>query len=173
MSIKEIIRNYLINSRDAKPYTNSKKLKKSIFANNELFYNFKSFGNKNPKKFFYVIQRSPGGGMFSNLNYVVHHLLIAEKFGLIPIVDMSNYYTLYNEKKSINGINNSWEYYFEPISKYSLTEIYKSKNVIITDGRTRENIFFDGFENLNSEHRKVFDRYIKIKKNLIYHYFLI
>ena len=168
MIIKETIRKYLINSRDAKPHLNNKKSKQSIIANNELFYNLKSFGNKNPKKFFYVIQRSPGGGMFSNLNYVVHHLLIAEKFGFIPIVDMSNYYSLYNEEKPINGIDNSWEYYFEHDSIYSLAEIYKSKNVIITDGRTRDNIFFDGFENLNFEHRKVFNKYIKIKKNLIY-----
>ena len=167
MFIKEILRKYLIKTRDAKPYFNRKKLRKSIFFNNELFYNLKSFGNKNPRKIFYVIQRSPGGGMFSNLNYVIHHLLIAEKFGFIPIVDMSNYYTLYNEKKPIKRTNNSWEYYFEPVTKYSLDEIYKSKNVIITDGRTRGNTFFDGFQNLNIEHRKVFNKYIKIKKNLI------
>ena len=167
MLIKETIRKYLINSRDAKPYVNNKKLKKSIFSNDELFYNLKSFGSKNSKKFFYVIQRSPGGGMFSNLNYVVHHLFIAEKFGFIPIVDMSNYYTLYNEKKSVKGVDNSWEYYFEPVSKYSLNDVYKSKNVIITDGRTRGNIFFDGFESLNIEHRKIYNKYIKIKKNFI------
>ena len=167
MFIKEILKKYLINTRDAKPYFNSKKLRKSIFDNNELFYNLKSFGKKNPKKIFYVIQRSPGGGMFSNLNYVIHHLLISEKFGFIPIVDMSNYYTFYNEKRPIKGINNAWEYYFEPVSKYSLDEIYKSKNVIISDGKTRGNTFFDSFQNLNLEHKKIFNKYIKIKKNLI------
>ena len=167
MFIKEILRKYLINSRDAKPNLNKKKLRKSILFNNELLYSLKSFGNKNPKKIFYVIQRSPGGGMFSNLNYVVHHLLIAEKFGFIPTVDMANYYTLYNEKRDIKGTDNSWEYYFEPVSKYSLTEIYKSKNVIISDGKTRGNNFFDSFKNLNKDHKKVFNKYIKIKKNLI------
>ncbi len=167
MLFKETLRKYLINSRDAKINFNNKKLRRSISFNNELLYSMKSFGNKNPKKIFYVIQRSPGGGMFSNLNFVVHHLLIAEKFGFIPIVDMANYFTLYNEKKRINGTANSWEYYFEPVSKYSLAEIYKSKNVIISDGKTRGNIYFDSFKNLNKEHKKVFDKYIKIKKNLI------
>tara|TARA_B100000787_G_scaffold169890_1_gene162745 strand:- start:2420 stop:3463 length:1044 start_codon:yes stop_codon:yes gene_type:complete len=166
MLIKEIIRKHLIDSRDAKTHTNNKKLKKSIFDNNELFYNIKSFGIKNPKKTFYVIQRSQGG-LFSILNYVLHHLFIAEKFNFIPVVDMANYYTLYNEKKPIKGINNSWEYYFEPVSKYSLDEVYKSKNVIITDGQTRKNIFFDGLENLTSIHKKIFNKYIKIKKNFI------
>lgn len=167
MLIKETIRKHLINSRDAKICSGNRKLKKSILYNNELLYNVKSFGTINPKKIFYVIQRSPGGGMFSNLNYVLHHLFIAEKFNFVPIVDMTNYYTLYNEKKSVKGINNSWEYYFEPVSKYSLTDVYKSKNVIITDGRTRGNIAFDGFENLRLEHKKIFNKYIKIKKYLI------
>ncbi len=167
MLFKETLRKYLIDSRDAKIKFNNKKLRRSVLFNNELLYSMKSFGNKNPKKIFYVIQRSPGGGMFSNLNFVIHHLLIAEKFGFIPIVDMANYYTLYNEKKRINGTYNSWEYYFEPVSKYPLAEIYKSKNVIISDGKTRGNIYFDSFKNFNKEHKKVFDKYIKIKKNLI------
>jgi len=168
MSFKEIIRKYLINTRDAKVIINNKKkFKKSNFQNDELFYKIKSFGNRYPTKIFYIIQRSPGGGMFSNLNYVLHHLLIAEKFKFIPVVDMENYFTLYNEKNSINGTNNSWNYYFESVSKYTLKEVYKSKNVIISDGKTGGNIFFDGFEKLTSEHKKIFNKYIKIKKNLI------
>ena len=79
---------------------------------------------------------------FQILNYVLHHLLIAEKFEFIPIVDMENYFTFYNEKSSINSINNSWDYYFEPVSKYTLKEVYESKNVIISDGKTGGNIFF-------------------------------
>ena len=167
MLIKEIIRKYLINNRDAKVIINTKKLKRSNFHNDGLFYKIKSFGNRYPKKFFYIIQRSPGGGMFSNLNYVLHHLLIAEKFKFIPIVDMENYFTFYNEKSSINRVNNSWDYYFEPVSKYTLKEVYESKNVIISDGKTGGNVFFDGFGKLNTEHKKIFNKYIKIKKNII------
>ena len=73
-------------------------LKKSNYNNDELLYSIKSFGTKNKNKIFYVINRTPGGGMFSNLNFVVHHLFIAEKFKFIPIIDMENFPTLYNEK---------------------------------------------------------------------------
>ncbi len=165
--MKEFLRKYLINRRDAKINLNKKKIKKSISENEKLYYKVLSYGKKNPKKIFYVIQRSPGGGMFSNLNYVLHHLYIAQKLNFIPVVDMENYFTLYNEKTSIKGIKNSWNYYFEPVSKYSLEEVYSSKNVIITDGKTRGNYCFDSFENLNTEHRQIFKKFIKIKKFLI------
>jgi hypothetical protein len=94
--------------------------------------NLDSFGNKNSNKKFYVIRRSPGAGFFSNLTYVLGHLEIAEKYKFIPVVDMENFPTIYNEKKSINNSNNSWEYYFKRVSKYDLKEVYKSKNLIFT-----------------------------------------
>ncbi len=36
----------------------------------------KSFGKINQNKIFYVIKRTPGAGMFSNLTFVMNHLLI-------------------------------------------------------------------------------------------------
>ena len=92
-------------------------------------------GNLNPDKVFYVIRRYPGTGIFSNLAYVINHLQIANRMGFIPVVDMQNYPTVYNEKKKIFGTHNSWEYYFEKVSNYSLEEVYKSKNIIMTDNR--------------------------------------
>ena len=44
---------------------------------------------------------------------------------------MSNFKTIYNEKIKLFGTFNSWNYYFENVSKYSLNEVYKSKNVIL------------------------------------------
>ena len=38
-----------------------------------------SFGSKNPNKKFYVIKRTPGGGFFSNLLYVILNLKIANQ----------------------------------------------------------------------------------------------
>ena len=111
----------------------------SKILNNTPKYNIHSFGPKNKDKIFYIIQRAGGGGMFSNLNYVLHHLLISDKLGFVPVVDMENYKTFYNENININGTKNSWNYYFEPVSKYSLKEVYSSKQVIITDGKTRGN----------------------------------
>ena len=67
----------------------------------------------NPKKFFYVIRRSPGAGLFSNFIYVLNHLVISEQNGFIPIIDMENFTTIYNEKEKIDNTFNAWEYYFE------------------------------------------------------------
>ena len=49
----------------------------------------------------------------------------------IPIIDMKNFPTKYNESKNIYNIKNIWELYFNQISNYSLSDVYKSKNVII------------------------------------------
>ena len=66
------IKNFLRNSIYSRRSGISKKLKsKSILKSKDLKYFVKSFGNKNPNKKFYVIQRFIGGGMFSNLNYIM------------------------------------------------------------------------------------------------------
>ena len=158
----EKLRKYIINRRTK--VLSKSKIKKSMFFNDELFYSIKSFGSKNKDKIFYVINRSPGGGMFSNLNFIIHHLLIAEKFDFIPIIDMKNFPTIYNEKKKINGSLNAWDYYFEKVGKYNLKDVYNSKNVIFTNKLTNKNFYFDGYERLTNQHLKVAKKYIKIKK---------
>ena len=119
-----------------------------------------SFGNDNPDKIFYVIKRTPGTGLFSNVVFVLNHLLIAEKFGFIPIIDMENYKTIYSEKKKIFNTNNSWEYYFNNVSKFKLKEVYSSKKVIITSDK-----FFNFFEyDMESNiFQGVLNKYLKIK----------
>ena len=107
-------------------------ISKKIQNKNEPIYDYYSYGNKNPNKIFYVIRRSPGAGLFSNLTYVLNHLVVANKHNFIPVVDMENYPTIYNEKNKVNGTKNSWLYYFKPVSKYKLSEIYQSFNVIIS-----------------------------------------
>ena len=95
-------------------------------------FNIFFFGNKNKNKFFYVIRRSPGAGFFSNLTHILYHLKIADKYKFIPVVDMKNFLTIYNEDKSILKTRNAWLYYFEQTSKYSLNEVYSSNKVIIS-----------------------------------------
>jgi hypothetical protein len=123
--IKEILFDHI-----AKPIIKEKKhlYKKPL-------YDFISYGKKNPNLTFYVIRRSPGAGLFSNFIYVLNHLKIAERHNFIPVIDMENFPTIYNEKGIVNGTKNSWLYYFEPISKYSLSEVYSSKNVILSKNR--------------------------------------
>jgi hypothetical protein len=122
------------------------------------------FGNKNKNKTFYVIKRSPGAGIFSNLFYVLQHLYLIRNKRFIPIVDMNNFITLYNEKKLCNKTHNAWEYYFDQLNNYSLQEVYKSQKVIITSSKA-----FSFTKNMNSL-RKIWKTKIKfnqlIKKNI-------
>lgn len=96
---------------------------------------FKSFGNKNPDKIFYVIWRdNMGSGFFSNVSHVLCHLKIADIAGMIPVVDFKNFKTLYNENMVVHNTDNAWEYYFKPVSPFNLDEVYKSKNVFFCSG---------------------------------------
>lgn len=165
---KNKIKAFIYNSR-----TNiSKNLDKNIgeeliSQNGELKYYLKSFGTKNQDKKFYIIQRKIGGGMFSNLNYVIHHIKIAEDLECIPIVDMENFPTKYNEKKRINKTHNAWEYYFKPLNNYKLKDVYKSKFVLISDAKTRKLREFDSFERLTRDHFRIFKKRIKIKRDIV------
>ena len=158
--IKNLIKKILTNTG---PSLHSKKIdskNRPILTNIALH----SFGINNSNKIFYVIRRSPGAGFFSNLTYVLGHLKIAENHNLIPIVDMENFPTIYNEKKSINKSKNSWEYYFEQVSNYNLKEIYKSKNVILTSNIFENHVPTD--MSLNNTFKQTINKYIKIKTNI-------
>jgi hypothetical protein len=138
-------------------------IKNNNYSKKNPIYDFISYGNKNPDKIFYVIRRSPGAGLFSNLIYVLNHLDIANKHNFIPIIDMENYPTIYNERKSINGTKNSWLYYFEPVSNYSINNVYRSKNVILSTNR-----FYDVFSHkiYNKKNLLKLSKNIIIKKNI-------
>lgn len=105
---------------------------------------FKCYGNKNPDLTFFVIRKKPpGAGFFANFFYVVRGLIYAEKHGYIPVVDMENYWMEeVNEIRKINETKNAWCYFFNQVSKFSLAEVYQSKNVILSDG----------FEILDTDH---------------------
>lgn len=97
---------------------------------------YKSFGEKNPDKVFFVIYRTPyEAGFFSNFNHVAGYLKLIQGTNLIPVVDFQNFKTFYNTDEAINGTENSWEYYFEQLSPYSLEEVYQSKNVLFCSGK--------------------------------------
>ena len=48
---------------------------------------------------------------------------------------MQNFKTIYNEHIKTRNTLNSWEYYFEQLNKFSLDEVYQSKNVILTSNK--------------------------------------
>lgn len=162
--IKNIIREKILLNRSS---FDRNIIPKKIVKNNDLKYFLKSFGDKNKDKIFYVIQRLVGGGMFSNLNFVIHHLYISEKLGCIAVIDMQNFPTKYNEKNTINNQKNAWNYYFEPINKYKLSDVYQSKFVIISDNKTNGQKEFDSFKNLSQDHYKIYKKKIKFKLHLL------
>ena len=121
-------------------------------------------GDLNPDKVFYVIRRYPGTGLFSNLAYVMNHIQIANRMGFIPVVDMKNYPTVYNEKEKIFGTYNSWEYYFEKLSNFTLDEVYKSKNILMTDNKFYRDKEFKNKITSSNLLLEILKKQIKIKK---------
>ena len=141
-------------------------LKKNNFLKNYANENSSifSFGEKNANKTYYVIKRTPGTGLFSNVVFVLNHLKIAREKNYVPIVDMENFPTIYNEDKKIHGTHNSWEYYFNNFSDEKIDEIYQSKKVFITSNSPDKYFFKD----LNTDKiRKFFRDNIQIKKRYL------
>lgn len=95
----------------------------------------KKYGELNPDTTFYVIRRSDGhAGINSQFNTNLGHVRYAVNNGWIPVIDMQNYPNAYLEETKAG--KNAWDFYFkQPFSdKYSLDEIYQSKNVILSSG---------------------------------------
>lgn len=155
--LKKYIKNRVFYKMPEPLFYKKKNLFKNQLAGN---YKFKiaSFGNLNKDKVFYVIRRYPGAGFFSNFIFILNHIRIAESLNAIPVVDMENFPTWYNEKKRIYNTCNAWEYYFKNLSNYKLKEVYKSKHVIFT---SRE--FYEEFDVLPSKKNiDTYKKYIKI-----------
>ena len=114
--------------------------KKNLIGTN---FQYLSLGKKNKNKIFYIINRSPGAGLFSNLTFIINHLKICEQFNFIPIIDMENFTTIYNEKEKIDSSYNAWDYYFKKLNKYNLKEIYKSKNLILTSSKFQPSMYYN------------------------------
>lgn len=120
-------------------------------------------GDLNKEKIFYIIQRYGGeGALFSDVTYVVNHLKVADDYGFIPIVDMENFPRWYNEKKIIKKTFNSWNYYFKPVSEYSLDEVYKSKNILLTLSKFYSDIDFKYQIQDSKRLIQIYEKYIKI-----------
>ncbi len=162
--MKKYLLDLILSSRKRFFLVKKNKIFKSL--KNKPNYKLINFGNKNNKKLFYVIKRFGGGGFFSNLLFVLNHLIISEKFNAIPVVDMENFSNFYTENKKVNNTKNVWEYFFSPVSNYNLKEIYQSKNVLISDDLFHKNMEKNYIRN-KSLLLKFFKKYIKIKKKYL------
>ena len=90
----------------------------------------KSYGKENPNKIFYVIRPRQDcvEGLLSLFWNVMRNIEYAKENEYIPVVDFKNYKTQYSFEKK----ENAWDMYFDQPSKFSLDEVYKSKNVILS-----------------------------------------
>ena len=102
------------------------KLLKRIQWEKMLFW--RSFGTKNPDKTFYLLSRPMHfrDGLYTYVFAFLEQMDMVEKNNYIPVVDMQNFWNHYLEEDKI-GVENAWDYYFQPLSKYSLEEVYASR----------------------------------------------
>lgn len=118
---------------------------------------------------YYIIYvKDKGHGFFSNFFHVLFHMSIAEFYNWIPVVDMENHQTLYNEKKIINSTYNSWEYYFK--QNVSISDInFKKDKVIFCDGNFPYKIFYELYYENEEYFFNLFKKYIFFKEEIINH----
>lgn len=160
---------------------NVKKVFQKITFLNEPYTRWKwrerrvSYGKENPDKTFYVIRRaSCKVGLFSHVMTNMGLVKYALDRGYIPVIDMQNTQNTYLEPNQVGKVN-AWEFYFEQPCGYSLRDIKKSKNVILSNGLiTKENEYPDvRIADDEKELRKwqvVFKTYFHIKESLLNEY---
>lgn len=104
-------------------------------------------GNDNWDKTFYVLRKYPKAtGLLSCYLSMLGQLEIINKKDYIPVVDMkTHYYALSHNSPDDVGKINAWELYFEPLTTYTIDDVYKSKNVVLGYGFTTDNalLFFN------------------------------
>jgi hypothetical protein len=131
--------------------------------------------NKNSESNFKVLvirRRPPGGGLFSNVNHVLQGLELARDNGYAPIVDMENYWTTYSQISPVNGSKNAWNYFFEPVSDLSLSEVKNYTEIRYTAGDRINPTSILRFKDLNFMLSKekihylnhLFESYIKLNE---------
>ncbi|WP_417009137.1 hypothetical protein [Bacteroides congonensis] len=148
-----------------------KKLNLYIFHYDQRYHK-ESFGDLNPDKIFYVIRpSSEAEGLLSLFFTVIRNVQYAELHGMIPVVDFENYKTQYSRNESLFGKFNAWEYFFKPVSKYELSEVYHSKNVYLFGwGRPQiSNSLFqnDYNETINKERNIFINKYTGLSLNVM------
>lgn len=103
-----------------------------------------SYGDENPDKTFYVICRNDkAGGAWSLLVQMLTHFAYAIDNGYVPIVDMKNFRNQYVSDEDFRKVN-IWERFFEQPFGYTLDDISRSKNVIISSAFCPDMKYFMG-----------------------------
>ncbi len=95
-------------------------------------------GSDNLDKTFFVIRRAGRHtDIFSNFLVFLGWINYAREKGYIPVIDMMSYPNVYLYANQIGKLN-AWEFFFkQPYcdnKRYSVEDVYKSKNVILSSG---------------------------------------
>ena len=153
------------------------KLKKMAFFDH-LYVQWKwrerkvSWGAENPDKTFLVIRRAQcKAGLFSLVMTNMGLVKYALDKGYIPVIDMQSERNTYLDEEQV-GRENSWEFYFEQPCGYSLKDISRSRNIILSSGLIGKNNFFpeDRMVKNPEEYRmwrNLFQRYFRVKKEVL------
>ena len=122
---------------------------------------------RDPK--FYIIASKKKRGFFSLLLFILNHLKFSKKKKLIPIIDIENFKSIYNENRKLFNTYNAWEYYFKKIHSYNLKRIYLSKKYIISNDKniySKNNKFRQNFKKIFNENIRIND---SIKKEILFY----
>jgi hypothetical protein len=130
----------------------------------------KNYGDENKDKKFYIIgfPRDKDGLLFiilCNLSHIAYSL----NKGCIPVVDLQNFDNQYLDPGALHK-DNSWEYFFDQPLRFTLNDIKKSKNIILSNKLQMPNLDYriDFYIFKNPERllyfREIFQTYIKFNK---------
>lgn len=118
--------------------------------------------NRSATKGSYVIWReskkSTGVGFFSIVASVLAQFDIAEKKGLVPVVDFETNFSTYLENETVNGTGNMWEYYFEQPTDRRLHEVEEGAEK--SDGKFPRGYPLD--LSADFHYREIWDKYIRL-----------
>ena len=127
------------------------------------------FGDLNPDKVFYVI-KSPiaSSGLVKFISFLLFFVWVADEkkqLKVIPVLDTA----IAGDNNQFNDgqYKDVWGMFFEPVTKYSLEEVYNSKNVIIgKEGKMGADPYLMYVE-YHSNVGPLMKRYLKLKKDIL------
>ena len=131
-----------------------------------------SYGTENPDKTFFVVRRATCKvGLFSYVMTNMGLVRQAVEHGWIPVIDMQGNANTYLDEGEV-GKKNAWEYFFRQPCGYSLEDISKSRNVILSCGLISEKSRYPGKEIVSdrrarAEWKRLFDRYLLVREDII------
>lgn len=97
----------------------------------------------------FIVIGSRDKGLFSNFLHTLQYLNVSDVDKRIPIVNWKICYYL-SDLSYNGGIGNVWDYYFEPVSEYKISDITKEDDVIECSGKVLNAGIFHSWKGLKN-----------------------